>query len=52
MMDQEQASLIKISDSFRTIIVVNSNMSVWRNDQGILVINLYDFLLNENSLDM
>jgi len=51
-MDQEQASLIKISDSFKKIIVVNSNTPVWRNDQGILVMNLYDFLLNENSLDM
>ena len=51
-MGQEQASLIRISDSFKKIIVVNSNTPVWRNDQGILVINLYDFLLNENSLDM
>ena len=51
-MDQEQASLIKISDSFKKMIVVNSNTPVWRNDQGILVMNLYDFLLNEDSLDM
>ncbi len=51
-MDQEQASLIKISDSFKKIIVVNSNTPVWRNEEGILIINLYDFLLNENSLDM
>ena len=51
-MDQEQAPLIKISDSFKKIIVVNSNTPVWRNDQGILVMNLYDFLLNEDSLDM
>lgn len=51
-MDQEQTSLIKISDSFKKIIVVNSNTPVWRNDQGILVMNLYDFLLNEDSLDM
>ena len=47
-----KASLVKISDSFKKIIVVNSNTPVWRNDQGILVMNLYDFLLNENSLDM
>ena len=51
-MDQEQASLVKISDSFKKIIVVNSNTPVWRNDQGILVMNLYDFLLNEDSLDI
>ena len=51
-MNQEQASLIKISDSFKKIIVVNSNTPVWRNEQGILVMNMYDFLLNEESLDM
>ena len=51
-MNQEQASLIKISDSFKKIIVVNSNTPVWRNEQGILIMNLYDFLLNEESLDM
>ena len=51
-MDQEQASLIKISDSFKKIIVVNSNTPVWRNEEGILIMNLYDFLLKENSLDM
>lgn len=50
-MNQEQASLIKISDSFKKIIVVNSNTPVWRNEQGILVMNMYDFLLNEESLD-
>ena len=51
-MNQEQASLIKISDSFKKIIVVNSNTPVWRNEEGILIMNLYDFLLKENSLDM
>ena len=51
-MDREQASLIKISDSFKKIIVVNSNIPAWRTNQGILVMNLYDFLLNQNSLDM
>ncbi|MBR4586733.1 MAG: ATP-binding protein [Lachnospiraceae bacterium] len=51
-MDQEQASLIKISDSFKKIIVVNFNTPIWRNDRGILIMNLYDFLLNEDSLDM
>ena len=51
-MNQEQASLIRISDSFKKIIVVNSKTPVWRNDRGILVLNLYDFLLNEDSLDL
>ncbi len=34
--DQEQASLVKISDSFKKIIVVSGNAKIWRNEQGIL----------------
>ena len=49
--DQEQASLLKIPDSFRTkIIITASNAPVWRNEQGIAFLGLFDFLLNENSL--
>ena len=49
--DQEQASLIKVNDSFKKIIVVSGNTPLWRNEQGITIMNLFDFLLNENSLD-
>ena len=51
-MDQEQTSLIKVNDSFKKIIVVSGNTPIWRNEQGITVMNIYDFLLNENSLDL
>ena len=51
-MDQEQASLTKIPDSFKKIIVVGDYSPIWRNDAGITIINIYDFLLNENSLDI
>lgn len=50
--EQEQASLIKIPDSFKKIIVVGNNQPIWRNEEGITVMGIYDFLLNENSLDM
>lgn len=50
--DQEQASLIKVNDSFNKIIVVSGNTPLWRNEQGITIMNLYEFLLNENSLDL
>ena len=50
-MDQEQASLVKISDSFKKIIIVSGNGKIWRNEQGITIISLFDFLLNEDSLD-
>ncbi len=49
--DQEQASLTKIPDSFKKIIITGGNTPVWRNQQGITVMGLFDFLLNENSLD-
>jgi len=49
--EQEQASLIKIPDSFKKIIISSGNFPVWRNDQGITIIGLFDFLLNDDSLD-
>ncbi|MBQ7428973.1 MAG: ATP-binding protein [Butyrivibrio sp.] len=49
--EQEQASLIKIPDSFKKIIITSGNFPVWRNNQGITIIGLFDFLLNDDSLD-
>ncbi len=49
--EQEQASLTKIPDSFKKIIITGGNTPVWRNDQGITIMGIFDFLLNENSLD-
>ena len=51
-MEQEQASLIRIPDSFKKIIVVGGNSPIWRNEEGITIMGIYDFLLNENSLDI
>ena len=51
-MKQETKSLINIKDSFKKIIIVNDNSPVWRNNDGILIINIKDFLLNQNSLDL
>ena len=50
--EQEQASLIKIQDSFKKIIIVGGNSPVWINESGITFMGIYDFLLNENSLDL
>lgn len=50
--DQEQASLINIPDSFKKIVVVKGNGPVWRNEEGITFMGIYDFLLNKNSLDL
>lgn len=51
-MEQEQASLIKIPDSFKKIIVVGNNQPIWRNEAGITIMGIFDFLLDENSLDL
>lgn len=51
-MEQEQNSLTKINDSFKKIIVVKDNIKLWRNEEGITIIGLQEFLLNENSLDL
>ena len=51
-MEQEQASLIRIPDSFKKIIVVNNYSPLWRNESGITIMNIYDFLLKPNSLDL
>lgn len=48
---QEQASLLHIRDSFKKIIIVSTNTPVWRTEQGIVIMNLYDFLLDGNSLE-
>ncbi len=49
---QESRSLININDSFKKIIVVKDHIMPRRNEEGILTIGLYDFLLKEDSLDL
>ncbi len=51
-MKQEEASLRNIDDSFKKIIIVGEDTPVLRNEAGITTIGIYDFLLNENSLDL
>ena len=51
-MEQEQASLVKIPDSFRKFIIVNGNTPLWRNEEGITIMGVFDFLLNDNSLNL
>lgn len=36
----------------KKIIVVKDTPGPWYTEDGILVISIYDFLLNKNSLDM
>lgn len=48
---QEKASLINIPDSFKKIIVVKDIINVRRDEDGITTMSIYDFLLDENSLE-
>lgn len=51
-MEQEQKSLIHIKDSFKKIIIVKDDIKLWRNEEGIVIMGLEEFLLNSNSLDL
>ena len=48
-MDQEQASIVRIKDSFRKIIIVKDGIS-HNNEDGIYIMNLFDFLLKTNEI--
>lgn len=47
---QEKASLLGIDDSFKKIIIVNDLVKPFLDDHGILTLNLFDFLLDPESL--
>ena len=49
---QEKKSLINVPDSFKKIIVEKDQISPYHDNDGILRIGLFDFLLNPYSLDM
>lgn len=49
---QEQASLLRVDDSFKKIIVLGEECLVHRNVYGITTMSIYDFLMNENSLEL
>ena len=51
-MTQEKTSLVRIKDSFKKIIVVKDNIKLWRTEEGIVVMGIQEFLLNQNSLDL
>lgn len=48
--DQEQAALLQVSDGFRKIIIAGDHYSTGYNENGILVIGLYDFLLEKANI--
>lgn len=49
---QESRPLNSVGDNFKKIIVVKDNIKLWRNENGILIIGIQEFLTNSNSLDL
>lgn len=50
-MQQEQRSLMLTGDFFKRLIITRDTPGPYYNESGVLIMNVYDFLLNENSLD-
>ena len=48
--EQESQSLLNVSDNFKKMVIVYDSFIKWQDDNGIIYISIYDFLLNENSL--
>ncbi len=49
---QERASLTKVDDSFKKMIIIGEETPIIRDETGITTISIYDFLLKGNSLEL
>lgn len=50
--EQEMQSLKSVDDSFKKIVVVGEDIPVSRDESGITTIGIYDFLLNDKSMEL
>lgn len=51
-LEAELRPLKHIKDFFKKIIIVKTSMKPWTDENGILHLGLYEFLLNENALEL
>ena len=51
-MTQEIRPFLKINDSFKKIVITSDTPKPFYNEQGILIMNVYEFLLNADSLEL
>jgi predicted AAA+ superfamily ATPase len=49
---QEMESLINVRDSFKKLIIVKDYVKVKHDNNGITTMSIFDFLLDENSLNL
>lgn len=51
-MEQEQRPLVNTGDGFKKMIITKDAVAPLYNDEGILVMSIYDFLLNPDSMEI
>ena len=50
-MAQEIRPFLKINDSFKKIVITSNTPKPFYTEDGILMMNVYDFLLNPDSME-
>jgi len=50
-MEQEQRLLLLTNDFFKKIIITKDTPAPYYNDNGVLIMSIFDFLMNPNSLE-
>ena len=48
--EQEERSLLRIDDCFRKVIIVRENIIKWKDEKGVLILGLKEFLNNPDSI--
>ena len=51
-LEAEEESLVRVGDFFKRVIVTKDGPMPHYNHEGILMLNVYDFLLDPGSLDL
>ena len=51
-MQQEERPLINTGDGFKKIIITKDAIAPLYNEEGVLVMSVFDFLLNPDSMDL
>ncbi len=49
---QELRPLLSVKDYFKKIVITKTSMKPWTDDMGVVHLGLYDFLLDEDSLNL
>ena len=49
---QEIRPLMQIGDNFQKVVITGGLQPTYRNDKGILILNIFDFLLNPDSIEL